>query len=67
MIVCLSENVSRVFTATKKGLLSSVHLENNLPSLKHPKRYKVGILMTKAKRSSIKVFRALYVIMRQGR
>ncbi len=37
------------------------------PSLKHPIRYKVGILMTKAKMSSMKVFRALYVNIRHGR
>ena len=40
---------------------------NYVPSRKHPIRYKVGILMTKANISSINVFNALYVNMRQGR
>jgi hypothetical protein len=42
-------------------------MKKTMSSLKHPILYMVGILMTKAKMSSMKVFRALYVSMRHGR
>ena len=38
-----------------------------LPSRKHPMRYIVGMRMTKANKSSMNVFNALYVIIRQGK
>ena len=42
-------------------------MKKTISSLKQPIRYIVGILITNAKMSSINVFKALYVIILQGR
>lgn len=50
-----------------KGFLVVYTKHQDSPSLKHPILYIIGILITKANKSSMKVFRALYVIIRQGK